>query len=48
MANEIQIFSNETFGQLRTIKINGEIWFVAKDGCDALEIKKFQGCLNKT
>ena len=47
MANEIQIFSNETFGQLRTIKINGEIWFVAKDVCDALEIKNSRDALTR-
>lgn len=47
MANEIQVFSNETFGQLRTIKINGEIWFVAKDVCDALEIKNSRDALTR-
>lgn len=47
MAKEIQIFSNETFGQLRTIKINGEIWFVAKDVCDALEIKNSRDALTR-
>lgn len=47
MANEIQVFSNETFGQLRTVKINGEIWFVAKDVCDALEIKNSRDALTR-
>lgn len=47
MTNEIQVFSNETFGQLRTIKINGEIWFVAKDVCDALEIKNSRDALTR-
>lgn len=47
MANEIQVFSNETFGQLRTVKINGEIWFVAKDVCAALEIKNSRDALTR-
>ena len=33
---EIKIFNNEQFGQIRTIVIDGESWFVAKDVCDIL------------
>lgn len=29
--NDLQIFSNEEFGQIRTVEINGEPWFVGKD-----------------
>lgn len=29
--NEIQIFENSEFGKIRTLKINGEPWFVGKD-----------------
>ena len=29
--NEIQIFKNDDFGEIRTIEINGEPWFVGKD-----------------
>lgn len=29
--NELQIFDNPKFGQVRTILRNREIWFVAKD-----------------
>lgn len=29
--NEIQIFKNEDFGEIRTIEIDGEPWFVGKD-----------------
>lgn len=36
---ELQIFKNEKFGEMRTLKINNEPWFVAKDVCDILEIK---------
>ena len=34
--NNIQIFSNENFGNVRAILINDEPWFVGKDVCDAL------------
>lgn len=36
--NEIKIFTNDQFGQIRTINQNGEPWFVAADVCRALEI----------
>lgn len=29
--NEIMVFKNEDFGEVRTIEINGEPWFVGKD-----------------
>ena len=38
MTNEIQVFSNEKFGQVRTVMQDGEPWFVAADVCKALEI----------
>ena len=34
--NEIQIFNNEEFGDIRTVEINGEPWFVGKDVAEAL------------
>ena len=34
--NYIEIFKNEEFGEIRTVTINGEPWFVAKDISDAL------------
>lgn len=34
--NDIQIFNNETFGEIRTLSINGEPWFVAQDIAGAL------------
>lgn len=34
--NQIQIFSKEEFGKIRTVILNGEPWFVAKDVCDIL------------
>ena len=34
--NELQIFKNDEFGEVRTIEINGEPWFVGKDIANAL------------
>lgn len=34
--NEIKVFNNERFGEVRTININGEPWFVGKDVADIL------------
>lgn len=34
--NEIQIFNNEEFGEVRTVDIGGEPWFVGKDVAEAL------------
>lgn len=34
--NELQIFNNEEFGEIRTVEINGEPWFVGKDISDIL------------
>ena len=39
MENNIQVFQNQEFGELRTVVRYGEPWFVAKDVCDALEIE---------
>lgn len=36
--NELQIFTNEQFGSVRIITIEGEPWFVAADVCKALEL----------
>ena len=35
--NEIQVFNNTQFGEVRSINRNGEPWFVAADVCRALE-----------
>lgn len=32
--NQLQIFNNEQFGQVRALEHNGEPWFVGKDVCD--------------
>ncbi|EOO99723.1 phage repressor protein/antirepressor Ant [Bacillus cereus] len=35
---QLQVFNNEEFGQVRTVVQGEDIWFVAKDVCDVLEI----------
>lgn len=37
--NKLQIFKNSDFGEIRTVTIDNEPWFVAADVCRALEIK---------
>lgn len=34
--NDLQVFNNEEFGQIRTVEINGEPWFISKDVTEAL------------
>lgn len=34
--NEVKIFENTEFGKIRTVTINNEVWFVAKDVADIL------------
>lgn len=36
--NELIVFNNEEFGEVRTITIDGEPWFVAADVCRALDL----------
>lgn len=35
--NELQVFENETFGEIRMVLIDNEPWFVATDVCKILE-----------
>ncbi len=35
--NKLAVFSNPDFGEVRTLEINGEPWFVGKDIAEALE-----------
>lgn len=37
--NELKIFQNSEFGEIRTITKNNEPWFVAIDVCNALDLK---------
>ena len=36
--SDLQIFKSEQFGQVRTVIVEGDVWFVAKDVCDCLEL----------
>ena len=36
--NDLQVFKNEEFGEIRTVTINDEPWFCLKDICKALDI----------
>lgn len=38
--NNISIFNNDQFGEIRALMQNGEPWFIAKDICDALGFEK--------
>lgn len=38
VVNEMQIFNNPEFGQIRTVDYNNEPWFIAKDVCESLDI----------
>ena len=37
--NELQIFENAEFGQIRTVQLNNEIYFIGKDVAEALGYK---------
>lgn len=45
--NEMQVFENDQFGQIRTIQKDGEPWFVAVDVCRALEISNNRDALSR-
>lgn len=45
--NELAVFNNEEFGQVRTMMIDGEPWFVGKDVAIALGYKDTDQALRK-
>ena len=45
--NELQIFNSEEFGDIRTVSINDEPWFVASDICRALDIQNVTQAVQK-
>ena len=47
MNNQLQIFKNEEFGQIRVVELNKEPWFVATDICKALDIKNVTQAINR-
>lgn len=45
--NELQVFENAQFGQVRTIQRNGEPWFVAADVCRALGLGQVSRAMDR-
>lgn len=45
--NDIKIFENKEFGKIRVKEINNEVWFVAKDVCEALALKNTTMVINR-
>lgn len=45
--NELKVFENPTFGQVRTVEIDGEPWFVGKDVAEALGYSNTRDALSK-
>ncbi len=38
MSNDVQIFEYIEAQKVRTVTIDGEVWFVAKDVCEVLDL----------
>lgn len=45
--NNLTVFNNEAFGDLRTIEKDGEIWFIASDVARALGYRNISDALSK-
>ncbi len=45
--NTLTVFTNDQFGRVRTVLIDGEPWFVAVDVCRALEISNVSDALKR-
>lgn len=45
--NKLQIFNSAEFGEIRTVTVNGEPWFVGKDVAEALGYADSFGALKK-
>lgn len=45
--NELQVFKNQEFGQVRTLTLNDEPWFVGKDVAEILGYKNTKDALTK-
>ena len=44
--NEMQLFTNEVFGNVRATLIEGKVWFVGKDVAEALGYKNTKDAIN--
>lgn len=47
MTNELEIFKNEEFGEIRTVTIDGEPWFIGKDVAMALGYAEPRSAISK-
>lgn len=47
MTSELKVFESPTFGQVRTVEIDGEPWFVGKDVAEALGYRDTSDALKK-
>ena len=45
--NELTVFNNEEFGEIRAITIDGEPWFVGKDVAEVLGYSNPRDALSK-
>ena len=45
--NELQVFKNESFGEIRTVLKDSDVWFVAKDVCNILELSNVSMSLER-
>ena len=45
--SEITVFENSQFGEIRTLSVDGEPWFVAADVCRALEIRNSRDAVSR-
>ena len=45
--NELRVFENAQFGQVRTVMKDGQPWFVAADVCRALEILNHKDAIKR-
>ena len=43
--NDLQIFKNEEFGEIRTVQLNNEVYFAGKDVAEALGYKNTKDAL---
>ena len=47
MDQQLQVFQNDQFGEIRTVVRDGEPWFVAADVCRALELDQVTNAVRK-
>lgn len=45
--NDIQVFNNSEFGEVRTVLIGDDVWFIAKDICDVLGLSDVSRAVEK-